>query len=45
MAAEFVPKLLNFQQKNHRATIAEQTLADVADDPDSLKRVITGHEI
>lgn len=44
VAAKFVPKLLNFQQKQHRVTIAEQMLADVADDPDLLKRVITGDE-
>ena len=44
VAAKFVPKLLNFQQQKHRATIAEQMLADVADDPDLLKRVITGDE-
>ena len=44
VAAEFVPKLLNFQQKKHRATIAEQMLTDFADDPELLKRVITGDE-
>jgi len=32
VTAKFVPKLLNFQQKQHRVTIAEQMLTDVADD-------------
>lgn len=44
VAAKFVPKLLNFQQKQHRVTIAQQMLSDIADNPDLLKRVITGDE-
>ena len=44
VAEKFVPKVLNFQHEQHRVTIAEQMLADVADDPDLLKRVITGDE-
>ena len=44
LAAKFVPKLLNFDQKTHRMTIAQEMLNDVNDDPDLLKRVITGEE-
>lgn len=44
VTAKFVLKLLNFQQKQHRVTIAEQMLVDVADNPDLFKRVITGDE-
>ena len=39
-----VPKLLNFDQKTRRMTIAQEMLNDVNDDPDLLKRVITGDE-
>ena len=44
VAAKFVPKLLNFDQKNRRMNIAQELLNDVNDDPDLLKRVITGDE-
>ena len=44
VAAKFVPKLLNFDQKIRRMTIAQEMLNDVNDDPDLLKRVITGDE-
>ena len=44
VAAKFVPKLLNFDQKTRRMTIAEKMLNDVNDDPDLLKKVITGDE-
>ena len=44
VAAKFVPKLLNFDQKTRRMTIAQEMLNDVNDDPDLLKRVITGDE-
>ena len=44
VAAKFVPKLLNFDQKTRRMTIAQEILNDVNDDPDSLKKVITGDE-
>ena len=40
----FVPKLLNFDQKTRRMTIAQEMLNDVNDDPDLLKKVITGNE-
>ncbi|XP_022187162.1 uncharacterized protein LOC111045989 [Nilaparvata lugens] len=41
MKVNFVPKLLNFNQKNHRMTIAHELLDDVNDDPDLFKRIIT----
>lgn len=44
VAAKFVPKLLNFDQKDCRMNIAQELLNDVNDDPDLLKRVITGDE-
>ena len=44
VAAKFVPKLLNFDQKIRRMTIAWEILNDVNDDPGFLKRVITGDE-
>ena len=42
VATKFVPKLLNFDQKTRRMTIAQEMLNDVNDDPDLLKKVITG---
>ena len=43
VAAKFIPKLLNFDKKKTRhITIAQEMLNDVNDDPDLLKRVITG---
>ena len=44
VAAKLVPKLLNFDQKTRRMTIAQEMLNDVNDDSDLLKRVITGDE-
>ena len=44
VGAKFVPKLLNFDQKTRRMNIAQEMLNDVNDDPDFLKRVITGNE-
>ena len=44
VAVKFVPKLLNFDQKNCRMSIAQELLNDVNDDSDLLKRVITGDE-
>ena len=43
MAAMFVPNLLNFDPNNHRMRIA-QLLNDVNNNPDFLKRVITGDQ-
>ncbi|UYV80443.1 K02A2.6-like [Cordylochernes scorpioides] len=44
VAAEFVPKLLNCDQKQHRMNIANEMLDSVRDDPNLLQRVITGDE-
>ncbi|XP_025262232.1 protein GVQW3-like [Camponotus floridanus] len=44
VAAKFVPKLLNFDQKQRRVDIAQELLNAVNDDPDLFKRVITGDE-
>ncbi|EFN73466.1 hypothetical protein EAG_08786, partial [Camponotus floridanus] len=41
---KFVPKLLNFDQKQRRVDIAQELLNAINDDPDLLKRVITGDE-
>ncbi|UYV84431.1 hypothetical protein LAZ67_X002145 [Cordylochernes scorpioides] len=44
VAAKFVPKLLNSDQKQHRMNIANENLDSVRDDPNLLLRVITGDE-
>ncbi|UYV80593.1 hypothetical protein LAZ67_19000888 [Cordylochernes scorpioides] len=44
VAAKFVPKLLNCDQKQHRMNIANEILDSVHDDPNVLQRVITGDE-
>ncbi|UYV74015.1 hypothetical protein LAZ67_11001841 [Cordylochernes scorpioides] len=44
VAAKFVPKFLNCDQKQHRMNIADEMLDSVRDDPNSLQRVITGDE-
>ncbi|UYV71313.1 hypothetical protein LAZ67_8002588, partial [Cordylochernes scorpioides] len=41
VAAKFVPKLLNCDQKQHRMNIANEMLDSVRDDPNLLQRVIT----
>lgn len=43
--ARIALKLQNFQQKQHRLTIAEEKRTFVADYPDLLKRVITGEHV
>ena len=43
-AAKIVPKLLNFVQKQCRMSIAQVILTLFNDDPDLLKKVITGDE-
>ncbi|UYV74987.1 CCNK, partial [Cordylochernes scorpioides] len=45
VAAKFVPKLLNCDQKQHRMNIANEMLDSVRDDPHLLQRVITGDEV
>ena len=42
-AAKFVLKFLNFKQKQHRLDIAQEMLT-LNDNPDLLKKVITGNE-
>ncbi|UYV68829.1 hypothetical protein LAZ67_6001150 [Cordylochernes scorpioides] len=44
VAAKFVPKLLNCDQKQHRMNIANEMLDSVRDDPNLLQRVITGDQ-
>ncbi|UYV78230.1 hypothetical protein LAZ67_16000594 [Cordylochernes scorpioides] len=44
VAAKFVPKLLNCDQKQHRMNIANEMLGSARDDPNLLQRVITGDE-
>ncbi|UYV61607.1 hypothetical protein LAZ67_1005527 [Cordylochernes scorpioides] len=44
VAAKFVPKLLNCDQKQHRMNIANEMLDSVRDDPNFLQRVINGDE-
>ncbi|UYV61188.1 hypothetical protein LAZ67_1003762 [Cordylochernes scorpioides] len=44
VAAKFVPKLLNCDQKQHRMNIANEMLDSVRDDPNLLQRVITADE-
>ena len=44
VAVKIVPKLPNFEQKQRRMHIAKETLAPFNDDPDLLKKVITGGE-
>ncbi|UYV81649.1 hypothetical protein LAZ67_20001803 [Cordylochernes scorpioides] len=44
VAAKFVPKLLNCDQKQHRMNIANEMLDSVRDDPNLLQRVITDRE-
>ncbi|UYV74621.1 hypothetical protein LAZ67_12000310 [Cordylochernes scorpioides] len=44
VAAKFVPKLLNCDQKQHRMNIANEMFDSVRDDPNLLQRVITGDE-
>ena len=44
VAAKFVPKLLNFEQKQRRMELAQDSLNEVNDDAELLKRIITGDE-
>ena len=43
-ALKIVLKLLNFEQKQCRMDIAQEMLTTFNDDPDLLKKVITGDE-
>ena len=42
VAAKFVPKLLTFEQKQRRMEVAQESLNEVNDDAELLKRIITG---
>ena len=44
VAAKFVPKLLNFDQRTRCMTIAQEMLDDVNDDPNLPKRIIISDE-
>ena len=44
VAAKFVSKLLNFKQKQRRMEVAQESLNEVNDDAELLKRIITGDE-
>lgn len=44
VAAKFVPKLLNFEQKQRRMEVAQESLNEVNNDAELLKRLITGDE-
>ncbi|UYV71165.1 hypothetical protein LAZ67_8001971, partial [Cordylochernes scorpioides] len=44
VAAKFVPKLLNCDQKQHRMNITNEMLDSVRDNPNLLQSVITGDE-
>ena len=43
-AAKIVPKLLNLKQKQLRMNITQEKLTTVSNDPDLLKKIITGDE-
>ena len=44
VAAKFVPKLLNFKQKQRRMEVALESLNEVNDDAELLKSIITDDE-
>ena len=44
VAARLVPKDLNFLQKHHRKTVAEEMISEAQSDPTFMKRIITGDE-
>ena len=44
VAAKIVPKLLHFDQKQHRINIAEEILDSVRDNPNLRQRVTTSDE-
>ena len=44
VAAKFVPKLLNFEKKQRRMEVAQESLNEVNNDAELLKRIITGDE-
>ena len=44
VVARLVPKDLNFVQKHHRKTVAEEMISEAQSDPTFMKRIITGDE-
>ena len=42
VAAKFVPKLLNFEQKQRRMEVAQESLNEANDDAELLKSIIVG---
>ena len=44
VTAKFVPKLFNFEQKQRRIEVAQESLNEVNDDAELLKCIITGDE-
>ena len=44
VSAKFVQKLLNFEQKQRRIKISQESLNEVNDDAELLKRIITDDE-
>ena len=44
IAAKFVPRLLNNDQRDHRIQVCTELQAAVRNYPNFLSRVITGHE-
>ena len=44
VAAKFFPKLVNFEQKQRRMEVAQESLNEVNNDAQLMKRIITGGE-
>ena len=44
VAAKFVPKLLNFEQKQRRMEVVQESLNELNDDAELLKRIMKGDE-
>jgi len=44
VTAKFVPKLLNFEQKQWRMKVVQELLNEASNDKELLKRVISGDE-
>ena len=42
VAAKFVPKLLNFEHKQRRMEVAQESLNEANDDAELLKSIIVG---
>ena len=44
VVVKFIPQLLHPEQKEHRAAVANDLIQTVTNEPDFLKKVITGDE-